>query len=220
MVFYGSTVAWCTPSQRPSPGNLRPVASDANSGGRGTQCRRLAAHEPLRIVAAASPRPCSTRARTPTGVWWTGRARSPRARRLRSGCAPAISTRSTAPGRAYVQITIPATCWAATPRYLQYRVDLATTDPDRTPVFESISIDCQGGPDLVPPVISNLVATPGPLGTTADITWDHERAGHRPRGLRPRPGRAERQRGGPGLHDRSTPSGSRASPRAAPTTTR
>jgi hypothetical protein len=57
-------------------------------------------------------------------------------------------------------------------RYLQYRVDLGTSAPARTPVLFDISFDCEAGPDVTPPLLTNLDASPGPDGTTATVTWD------------------------------------------------
>ncbi len=72
---------------------------------------------------------------------------------------------------AYAQVASPGNVLGGNSRYLQYRVDLSATDLRETPVFESISIDCQGGPDLLPPEITDLQALPGPLGETAAISW-------------------------------------------------
>lgn len=57
-------------------------------------------------------------------------------------------------------------------RYLQYRADLATGNNLFTPVLEDISIECGTGPDLDPPVISNVQAVPAPDGLSATISWD------------------------------------------------
>jgi hypothetical protein len=57
-------------------------------------------------------------------------------------------------------------------RYLQYRADLATADPARTPVLLDVALACTATPDATPPVITNLTATVGPSGTSATITWD------------------------------------------------
>ncbi len=57
-------------------------------------------------------------------------------------------------------------------QYLQYKVELTSTDNTVTPVFKDIAIDCSpAGNDLIPPVISNIVATPHTDGT-ATITWN------------------------------------------------
>jgi hypothetical protein len=57
-------------------------------------------------------------------------------------------------------------------RYIQYRADLATTDPGVSPILEDVNVGCTAGPDVTPPVITNIVATPGGSGTSALITWD------------------------------------------------
>lgn len=56
-------------------------------------------------------------------------------------------------------------------RYIQYRADLATTDPGRTPVLEDLAISCVAGADTMPPVITDLTAIPDPGGTSALVTW-------------------------------------------------
>ena len=55
-------------------------------------------------------------------------------------------------------------------RYIQYRADLATTVPSATPVLQDVHISCNGAPDVTPPVITNVTATPG-AGATAVIGW-------------------------------------------------
>ncbi|MCB9316491.1 MAG: DUF4082 domain-containing protein [Lewinellaceae bacterium] len=57
-------------------------------------------------------------------------------------------------------------------QYLQYRADLATTDNLYTPVLDAISIECGSGPDMTPPVITNVQAVSAPDGLSATITWD------------------------------------------------
>ncbi|RIL08025.1 MAG: hypothetical protein DCC71_00810 [Proteobacteria bacterium] len=56
-------------------------------------------------------------------------------------------------------------------RYLQYAVDLGSTDPDATPELDALRVTCDLGPDGFPPAITALAAAPGPDGTTAQITW-------------------------------------------------
>src|SRR5262249_15159951 len=56
-------------------------------------------------------------------------------------------------------------------RYLQYRVDLATTVGASTPSVDEVRFHCTSSGDVTPPVISAVVATPGPTGTTAHVTW-------------------------------------------------
>jgi hypothetical protein len=58
----------------------------------------------------------------------------------------------------------------ATSRYIQYRADLATTVSSATPVLQDVHISCSTAPDVTPPVISNVAATPG-AGATAVIGW-------------------------------------------------
>ncbi len=56
-------------------------------------------------------------------------------------------------------------------RYVQYRADLTTGDPALTPVLRDVALACTAGPDLTPPVISDVVAAPDPGGTGATVTW-------------------------------------------------
>jgi len=72
-------------------------------------------------------------------------------------------------------------------RYLQYRADLTTSVTTATPVLDEIEFACTSTPDLTPPVISSIVATPGPVGTTASITWttDEPATSHVDYGLSP-----------------------------------
>ena len=56
-------------------------------------------------------------------------------------------------------------------RYLQYRADLATTAPGSTPSVDEVRFHCTSSGDVTPPVISAVLATPGPTGTTAHVTW-------------------------------------------------
>ena len=56
-------------------------------------------------------------------------------------------------------------------QYLQYRADLATTDDTYTPVLDALTVDCSAGPDITPPVISAVVATPDGSGLSATVTW-------------------------------------------------
>jgi hypothetical protein len=72
---------------------------------------------------------------------------------------------------AYAAIPSSGAAVGGTSRYLQYRLDLTTADPALTAELEAVRITCTSTPDLSPPVISGIVATPGASGTTADITW-------------------------------------------------
>jgi phosphodiesterase/alkaline phosphatase D-like protein len=56
-------------------------------------------------------------------------------------------------------------------RYLQYRADLATTDPGNTPALRDVTIQCSSTPDVTAPLISSVVATPAVDGITATVTW-------------------------------------------------
>jgi len=58
-----------------------------------------------------------------------------------------------------------------TSRYLQYRVDLSTTDTKLTPVLKEFGIECSQGSDNTPPVITTVVATSAADGTAATVTW-------------------------------------------------
>ncbi len=64
------------------------------------------------------------------------------------------------------------TSLGVTSKYIQYRADLATSDPSMTPLLNSVSISCDGISSSSGPVISNVLATPGTNGTTATISWD------------------------------------------------
>ena len=55
--------------------------------------------------------------------------------------------------------------------YVQFRADLTTSDPELTPTLRDLSIWCEEGSDITPPVISDLAAAPDPAGTTALVTW-------------------------------------------------
>ncbi len=60
----------------------------------------------------------------------------------------------------------------ANSRYVQYRADLSSTAPAyATPVLRDVAIACSTGPDLTPPVISGIVATPAPDGGSATVVW-------------------------------------------------
>jgi Purple acid Phosphatase, N-terminal domain/FlgD Ig-like domain/Glycosyl hydrolases family 16 len=61
-------------------------------------------------------------------------------------------------------------------RYIQYRADLASTDPALTPIVQDVHVGCTAGPDLTPPIITNVVAAPGGSGSTALITWTTDEA--------------------------------------------
>ena len=57
-------------------------------------------------------------------------------------------------------------------RYVQYRLDLATTINNVTAVVKDVAIACTvPAPDITPPLISNIVATPAADGFSANITW-------------------------------------------------
>jgi hypothetical protein len=56
-------------------------------------------------------------------------------------------------------------------RYVQYRADLAAGSPAGTPALQDIAVACVAGPDLTPPVISSVTATPAPNGQSATVTW-------------------------------------------------
>lgn len=61
-------------------------------------------------------------------------------------------------------------------RYIQYKADFTTTSNNLTPKLKDISIACNGvAPDLTPPVISAVVATPNSNGTSV-ITWTTDEA--------------------------------------------
>lgn len=73
---------------------------------------------------------------------------------------------------AFVPVTSPGASAGVSGRYFQYRADLSSGDPDVTPALERVAIACEPYVDGTPPVISNVVATPGGSGTTAAISWD------------------------------------------------
>ena len=54
-------------------------------------------------------------------------------------------------------------------RYVQYRADLTTSDPQSTPALEQMHIACTAELDEVAPLISAATATPA--STTATIVW-------------------------------------------------
>ncbi|MBZ5637409.1 MAG: Ig-like domain-containing protein [Acidobacteriia bacterium] len=60
-------------------------------------------------------------------------------------------------------------------RYLQYRADLSTADPDRTPALREVSISCETLPDLTPPSVAARSPSPGatdvPVGTQVVVTF-------------------------------------------------
>ena len=56
-------------------------------------------------------------------------------------------------------------------RYIQYRADLATTITSATPVLQDVHVSCDAVPDVTPPTISSVTATPGG-GATAVIGWN------------------------------------------------
>lgn len=61
-------------------------------------------------------------------------------------------------------------------QYLQYRADLSTSDNKCTPLLDGITIECGAGPDVTPPVISNVAAAPDGNGMEATVTWDTDEA--------------------------------------------
>ncbi len=56
-------------------------------------------------------------------------------------------------------------------QYLQYRVNLSTSNNTVTPVFSNINVECNAGEDNTPPIITNVNAQPSADGTSVTITW-------------------------------------------------
>jgi hypothetical protein len=71
----------------------------------------------------------------------------------------------------FIALPSPGSSVAGGGRYLQYRADLATADATVTPELRDVSIQCVSTPDVTPPVISGIVATPAGDGLSASVTW-------------------------------------------------
>ena len=56
-------------------------------------------------------------------------------------------------------------------RYIQYSAQLATSDPNQTPVLDDVTIYYSTAPRTTPPVISAVAVAVGSGGNTATITW-------------------------------------------------
>jgi hypothetical protein len=72
----------------------------------------------------------------------------------------------------------------ASGRYLQYRVDLATNDPQRTPELASVTASCATPTDVEPPGVETLPhlttlggARPNPFGPATRFAFEVARAG-------------------------------------------
>jgi hypothetical protein len=61
-------------------------------------------------------------------------------------------------------------------QYLQYRTDLTTSDNKFTPVLESFTAECGTGPDITPPVITNILANAAGNGFSATVSWTTDEA--------------------------------------------
>jgi len=72
---------------------------------------------------------------------------------------------------AFTAIPASGTALGGASQYVQYRLDLATSDPLLTPSFDDFALTCELGDDTTPPDITDLTAAPGAAGTTADIAW-------------------------------------------------
>jgi hypothetical protein len=71
----------------------------------------------------------------------------------------------------YTQVASSGANVGGTSQYIQYRIDLTSSNNAATPAFKDISIDCSSsGSDITAPIITNIVATPHSDGT-ATITW-------------------------------------------------
>ena len=77
---------------------------------------------------------------------------------------------------AYVALPYSGASIGVSSRYIQYRTQLATSDPENTPELQAITITCEPGEDLTPPAITALMAQPGADGTTAIISWSTDEA--------------------------------------------
>src|SRR5262249_50724057 len=53
----------------------------------------------------------------------------------------------------------------------QYRAVLGTTDPKVTSGLSNVAIACASGPDVTPPTISGVAATPALDGQSATVVW-------------------------------------------------
>jgi hypothetical protein len=73
---------------------------------------------------------------------------------------------------AFLPVPVSGGAVAMNARYVQYRAELATTDPGRTPVLHDVTLTCEPGSDGDPPVISNRAAAPDGGGTSATVSWD------------------------------------------------
>lgn len=70
---------------------------------------------------------------------------------------------------AFAPLAAPGASIGATARYLQFRAEMTTSDPAATPELRSLGAACEAAPDLTPPAISAVTATPSL--TTALIAW-------------------------------------------------
>ncbi|MGH7724670.1 MAG: N,N-dimethylformamidase beta subunit family domain-containing protein [Candidatus Eiseniibacteriota bacterium] len=153
------------------PGPMRPAISDIASGGAVLVVDRLQV-TPYAPAGTFLSRIADGGGSVEWGTMsWT--AQTP------AGTSLALSVRAgetaTPDGSwtSFVPVPASGTNLALNSRYLQYRAELATSNTLVTPVLEEVAISCgAAGPDVTPPVITNVVATPDPGGTSATVTWD------------------------------------------------
>ena len=72
---------------------------------------------------------------------------------------------------AFIPIPAPGNGVGRSSQYVQYRADLGTSVSGATPVLKDFALECRIGPDMTPPVITNVEATPNPNGVAATISW-------------------------------------------------
>jgi len=74
--------------------------------------------------------------------------------------------------------TLPAsgTVIGESSQFIQYRVELATTDTGLTPGFAEMHVGCVVQADEIPPTISGLAAAPAADGTSVLVTWTTDEA--------------------------------------------
>ena len=77
---------------------------------------------------------------------------------------------------AYAPLAASGDFIAVLSQFVQYRADLATTDPGSTPVLADVAISCVVGADDIPPIISALTVATDPDGEAATVTWETNEA--------------------------------------------
>jgi hypothetical protein len=72
---------------------------------------------------------------------------------------------------AYAAVPFSGTVITGASRYLQYKAALTSNGGLATPALLDLVFSCNSGPDVTPPIISNLQITPAPNGTEATVSW-------------------------------------------------